>query len=111
MGFNETLAVHTWKLGQTVQEIVTGTTEHGVHRHTEPFQLQADFDNVEYHRKGDWMDTYAAWYGTETDSMIIRFTPDRWPGKRVVHCHRLIHENKGMMSFEDADWNYTLGCD
>ena len=32
----------------------------------------------------------------------IRYSPTEFPGKLMVHCHRLIHEDLGMMATEQV---------
>ena len=42
---------------------------------------------------GDWHDTISS-------RGVIRYQPNLYTGKMMIHCHQLIHEDEGMMTVE-----------
>lgn len=103
--FEEDFVLHQSFLGAVVERSLRAR-DHPYHQHVYPFQVISGFGNSEgggtrggqsgaanYEMPGDWHDTIA---GTG----IVRYQPSRFAGKVMVHCHRLDHEDKGMMSME-----------
>lgn len=93
--------LHTAVEGK-VQERHLYSPNHPYHQHVIPFQLKeivkvensAESGNIEpFFQNGDWHDV---WQGFG----IIRFNPVPFGGKMILHCHKLKHEDKGMMSTE-----------
>jgi len=87
--------LHTTYLGAMVDRNIE-SRGHPYHQHIYPFQLISGlnaFGDNGYNQIGDWHDTY-------TGSGLIRFSPTEFPGKMMVHCHRLNHEDEGMMAIE-----------
>lgn len=88
--------LHTTYLGATVDRNIE-SRGHPYHQHIYPFQLISGLNTFGgdngYNQIGDWHDTY-------TGSGLIRFSPTEFPGKMMVHCHRLNHEDEGMMAIE-----------
>lgn len=85
-----------------LQERYLIASNHPYHQHVYPFQLQDDVD--EYHKQGDWHDV---WRGNG----LIRYNPTRFNGKLILHCHRLRHEDEGMMGTEDIANDGDCVCD
>ena len=56
-----------------------------------------------YNAVGDWHDTLK---GTGS----VRFRPTEFTGKVMLHCHRLIHEDLGMMAMEKVEASGTCSC-
>lgn len=81
---------------------------HPYHQHVIPFQVNAIIDlpgqfqelkspggmYKDFFQVGDWHDTFA-FFG------ILRFNPSDHTGKMILHCHKLDHEDQGMMSTEE----------
>lgn len=116
--------VHHYQLGQVVERIIDARN-HPYHQHVYPFQLVDGFDeslanggggntnnqrdnrgddnnrddvnngreNHPYYQLGDWHDTME-------DEGVIRYLPTVFASKIMLHCHRLDHEDKGMMGIE-----------
>ncbi|HEY1082252.1 MAG TPA: multicopper oxidase family protein [Prosthecobacter sp.] len=68
---------------------------HPIHIHVNPMLLDADPQRL---NRGlplgrYWADTI---FGGASDKAVMPF--DHWPGKSVVHCHILDHEDSGMMN-------------
>jgi len=81
--------------------------KHPFHLHIYHFQLVgADGDLWDW-QIGDFYDSMAFGF----DGVRIRFRPDI-PGRIVLHCHLLAHEDKGMMGIANAvpfnSYNFLL---
>jgi len=79
----------TMKVNQ-VQEWTLRGAAHPFHIHTNHFQL-ISHGSDDLWTVGDWYDTMPA-------DGVIRFYTDRFTGTLVMHCHRLEHEDQGMMA-------------
>ena len=90
--FDPNRGLHTSYLGAIVERLLEAQN-HPYHQHVYPFQLISGFRDDGYHAVGDWHDTLAG-------DGVIRYQPKVFPGKIMVHCHRLDHEDQGMMSIE-----------
>lgn len=73
-----------------VQEWTLVGAAHPFHIHTNHFQL-ISHGSDDLYTVGDWFDTVPA-------DGVIRFLTDRFTGTLVLHCHRLEHEDQGMMA-------------
>eukprot|EP01134_Creolimax_fragrantissima_P003373 CFRG3373T1 len=70
--------------------------QHPYHQHVNPFLITSD-DPVTggiLFRKGDFRDTVALYNITPVN---VRFYAADFVGPMMIHCHNLIHEDKGMM--------------
>jgi len=84
--------LHTSSLNTIVARDLAANA-HPYHQHVYPFQLIGNGFNGGYYQIGDWHDTVK---GTGE----IRFRPTEFTGKLMLHCHRLVHEDRGMMAME-----------
>eukprot|EP00287_Rhodomonas_sp_CCMP768_P005127 CAMPEP_0196740098 /NCGR_PEP_ID=MMETSP1091-20130531/29045_1 /TAXON_ID=302021 /ORGANISM="Rhodomonas sp., Strain CCMP768" /LENGTH=490 /DNA_ID=CAMNT_0042085031 /DNA_START=156 /DNA_END=1628 /DNA_ORIENTATION=+ len=94
--------LHEAFLGAVVERRIE-SDEHPYHQHVNPFQLISRFAETEYYRPGDWHDTY-------TGFALVRHTAADFEGKIMVHCHRLLHEDEGMMTMERVNLNGPCSC-
>lgn len=83
-----------------VQQRELSASNHPYHQHVIPFQLNRIDNPTEpaegfkaFYEKGDWHDV---WPGTG----MLRYNPVRFTGKMILHCHKLHHEDIGMMATE-----------
>mmetsp|Transcript_3221 Transcript_3221/g.7585 ORF Transcript_3221/g.7585 Transcript_3221/m.7585 type:complete len:548 (+) Transcript_3221:85-1728(+) len=85
--------LHETYLGAVVERSIRARS-HPYHQHVYPFQLiSGENGNGDYDQPGDWHDTVeGAW--------TVRYKPEAFAGKVMFHCHRLDHEDEGMMSLE-----------
>lgn len=85
--------------GQTERWIFTtgGNAPHPVHIHGASFQVQSRSDGRGqlFPWEGGWKDTVLLLDG-ETVEVLIRF--DAYRGRYLMHCHKLEHEDQGMMA-------------
>jgi FtsP/CotA-like multicopper oxidase with cupredoxin domain len=74
-----------------------GNAPHPVHVHGASFQVQSRSGGrgVLYPWEGGWKDTVLLQDG-ETVEVLIRF--DAYRGQYLMHCHKLEHEDMGMMA-------------
>merc|ERR1719150_1422839 len=68
------------------------------HQHIWPFQIQYISNETNYMRVGDWHDTLGL--GDYSGNATVRRRNIEFTGDMVVHCHRLNHEDMGMMAIE-----------
>ena len=103
--FQPGIRLHETYLGSVAEREVV-LARHPYHQHVYPFQLIGGFSNDtssvmnedDYYAIGDWHDTIQG-------EGIIRFHPTIYSGKMMVHCHRLNHEDKGMIAIEHVHGN------
>nr|WP_303652774.1 multicopper oxidase domain-containing protein [Paludisphaera mucosa] len=90
----------------------TGPDNHPFHLHVNPFQIlsvtTADGRPLDPANGKDWLDLVGQWKDTILISSDVKVTVGTrfgdWPGKTVMHCHILDHEDQGMMkTFEILD--------
>ncbi|KAL3926225.1 MAG: hypothetical protein SGBAC_013560 [Bacillariaceae sp.] len=94
ISFDYGLTLHTSYLGAVVErDMGAEADEHPYHQHVYPFQLTTGYGG--YNQIGDWHDVVM---GDGT----IRYSPTEFTGKLMIHCHRLIHEDLGMMAMEQV---------
>ena len=101
-------------VGEAVGFDLYFVNQHPFHIHINPFQLTADVDDdnssaSEWFQSGDWHDTLffpvsrGAGKGANKrgggrgGSHRVLMQTDYFTGPSVVHCHRLMHEDVGMM--------------
>lgn len=89
----------TVPFGQTERWVFTtgGNGPHPIHVHGAPFQVQSRTGGrgVLFPWEGGWKDTVLLQDG-ETVEVLIRF--DAYAGRYLLHCHKLEHEDMGMMA-------------
>jgi len=104
--FSEKMSIHSIELGKVVDRRTNAST-HSYHQHVYPFQFvrysqenQSGIAQVvqDYFRVGDWHDVIQM-EGLE-GNVELRFHPREHLGLLMLHCHRLTHEDRGMMSWE-----------
>mmetsp|Transcript_36485 Transcript_36485/g.88422 ORF Transcript_36485/g.88422 Transcript_36485/m.88422 type:complete len:539 (+) Transcript_36485:40-1656(+) len=93
--------LHTSYIGAVVERTLA-VNDHPYHQHVYPYQLVSGFDGG-YDQIGDWHDTVIG-------NGVIRYVPTEYTGKIMVHCHRLIHEDLGMMATENVTSSGTCTC-
>jgi len=111
--------IHSIELGKVVERR-TNPTRHSYHQHVYPFQFvkysQVDQSEItqevkDYFKFGDWHDVIQM-VGLE-GNVELRFHPREHLGLLMLHCHRLTHEDRGMMSWENVydSGDRTCDCD
>jgi len=117
--FEYGVVLHESYLGAVVERNINARS-HPYHQHVFPFQLISGFtadgggggrgrggSNVNvatnYNMPGDWHDTVEG-------SGSVRYQPSRFPGKVMLHCHRLDHEDQGMMGLEMVKTSGPCAC-
>jgi FtsP/CotA-like multicopper oxidase with cupredoxin domain len=99
--FTNDSSVYTNKMrvGQTAEWTIWagGNNAHPLHIHVNHFQIQGwvGLDSIVGHwvTIGDWRDTMAI----ATSAIKIRFAAHYYAGETVIHCHELVHEDRGLM--------------
>merc|ERR1712151_824951 len=104
--------LHQWEL--------SGTAYHPAHIHVNHFQIVDMIDSHDdyggFYRPGDWHDTV---FTPHTGKVVTRQTFANFPGRYIIHCHILEHEDNGMMSFievggkegPEANWEHAKDLD
>jgi spore coat protein A len=77
----------------------TGDTRHPVHVHLSPFQVIARGDGPPAATDAGWKDTVSLGPGDRV-RVLVRF--DARPGRFMLHCHTLEHEDMAMMANFDV---------
>jgi len=115
-------AVHTVQLNDVIERKIVGVDDHPYHQHVYPFQLTSGFCDPDlqhgcgvkdighdkdgnevdvtqggYFQDGDWHDNIRSEF---QKSIKVKYHPQEILGKMMVHCHRLNHEDSGMMTQE-----------
>ena len=96
---------HTSYLGAVVERDLDAM-EHPYHQHVYPFQLVGNGYGYygKYNQVGDWQDVVRG-FGP------VRYSPNEFTGKLMIHCHTLNHEDRGMMAVEYvSDQSGSCGC-
>jgi len=121
--------VHTVKLHDVIERTIVGVNDHPYHQHVYPFQLTSGFCDPDlqpgcgekdigldkagnevdvtqggYFQDGDWHDNIRSEYQL---SIKVKYHPQEILGKMMVHCHRLNHEDEGMMT-QEKNYPQTL---
>jgi len=104
--FNPREYIHIIKAGEVVERRLSGIEAHTYHQHVYPFEITSDLskeskfpdDAKVYFKSGDWHDSFyvEGYYG----EVKVRFPSDVHDGRVMVHCHNLVHEDRGMMAQE-----------
>ena len=86
--------VQEWKVGIEGDSSV-GAGNHPFHVHVNPYQIVDlnGVDSVFGIRPGEYRDTTPLWQG---GAFKIRFKPDRFIGRALMHCHMVPHVDLGM---------------
>lgn len=98
--FEKEHTTHYYQMGQVAERTIRAD-RHPYHQHVYPFQIQSGFETTlssssnGYYQVGDWHDTIEG-----KKKGVVRFLPQRFDGKIMIHCHRLDHEDEGMMGIE-----------
>ena len=133
--YNSGDILHQSYIGAVVEREVRARN-HPYHQHVYPFQIQQGFgingngggggrdndnrrdDNDNGNRDNDNHSSgnfYQAgdWHDSVDGTGILRYRPTEFTGKLMFHCHRLVHEDEGMMAMEyvhEADEGNSVGC-
>jgi FtsP/CotA-like multicopper oxidase with cupredoxin domain len=93
----------TMEIGKVYE--ITFTTDlavHPVHIHINHMQVINDtqvewsvFDTHAMHQVGTWRDTI---YSVFERNVTVRVRPDSFTGYALVHCHYVVHADRGMMA-------------
>lgn len=94
--------LHTSYLGAVVERSLD-SRNHPYHQHVYPFQLIGSGFSSTYNAVGDWQDVVKG-------RGAIRFSPTEITGKLMLHCHRLVHEDRGMMAMELVGASGSCSC-
>jgi len=70
--------------------------EHPYHQHINHFQIQSYLDGRMPLDDNEF--TVGEWRDTAPDNIIMWTRPMDFPGRVVIHCHNLRHEDEGMMA-------------
>ena len=90
--------------------------DHPYHQHVYPFQLvgcvngndDLDDEQSAYFREGDWHDVIRI--KNMDGDLSVRYRADVHTGRIFMHCHRLVHEDKGMMAQELVTEGVNAKC-
>ncbi len=93
--FDPARPVATVTAGTTELWRITTDVHHPVHLHLSPFQVVGRNGKPAGPIDGGWKDTLDL-LPTEFADLLVRF-PDL-PGRYVLHCHNLEHEDMAMMA-------------
>ncbi|KAJ1632192.1 hypothetical protein T492DRAFT_868644 [Pavlovales sp. CCMP2436] len=91
------VALTTIAAGTVSEWRVFGLSTHIFHLHINPYQITAGLstDASGYFHTGDWHDTL---HLPNSNSVTVRLQADTFVGTQVLHCHKLEHEDEGMMA-------------
>jgi len=102
LSYNPTRFLHTVALGSIVERTIEGVDNHPYHQHVYPFQLQQFFgissEDNDYYKLGDYHDSLMV---RSSDTVRVRYLANNFVGRMTVHCHRVDHSDRGMLSAED----------
>jgi len=113
MSYDSHVFIHTVALGSVVERKLIGLRDHPYHQHVYPFQLHQFFgdnikpDDSDYFKLGDYHDSLMI--GTSNE-VTVRYLPTEYAGRMTVHCHRVDHSDKGMLSAEDIVDGGVCSC-
>jgi spore coat protein A len=96
--FDPTLPVASPRLGEAEIWRLTADFHHSVHIHLAQFRVLSRNDNEPGAYDRGWKDTLDL-RPAEEAAVMIRFTD--YPGRYVMHCHNLEHEDMAMMATID----------
>lgn len=92
------IPVRTYHLNQLVEWRVVLSDTHPFHTHINHMQIVEPGGCGYRYEEGEYFDTITASTGDECRVRIQFFD---FAGRFVIHCHRLSHEDKGMMTWID----------
>ena len=77
------------------------TLAHPYHQHIVPFQLDilSNLVGGVLATRGEWRDVFPQLVGHSNVAVNMLFSPQRFSGEMVFHCHIFEHEDNGMMGF------------
>jgi len=123
--YNPFVYIHTAKYGANMERDLINIGAHPFHMHVYPFQikgqrletggiannLNAGTNSMQrnYFRVGDWHDVLLI--RDISLPVVTRFKVDTFDGRIFIHCHRLEHEDLGMMAQELVIVDGECGCD
>jgi FtsP/CotA-like multicopper oxidase with cupredoxin domain len=88
----------TVEIGTVVEWGIRNIKTHPFHMHINHMQLQGPFKNWElapgWYQPGDFVDLISL-----PDSAIVRFRPERYVGRALMHCHVYEHAEQGMSAY------------
>jgi len=104
LSFEADRFLHTIALGSIVERELRGVNAHPYHQHVYPFQLVDGLDGLSveesaFFQLGDWHDVIMI---ESANRITTRYLPNVHLGRIMLHCHRLDHEDQGMMAQEDV---------
>jgi FtsP/CotA-like multicopper oxidase with cupredoxin domain len=107
LSFNSERFIHTAVYGSVMERVLSGVTAHPYHQHVYPYQIIEIDDDTEaltdvqktYFKTGDWHDVLMI---RNVGDVTMRYLPEVHLGRIMLHCHRLDHEDKGMMAQEEV---------
>ena len=115
IAFEKHKYVHSIGFGKVVERKMATVSVHPYHQHVYPFQISSGFDTTDsastqdgYWMPGDWHDTLQT---NNEGTVYMKYRANVHMGKVMLHCHRLDHEDKGMMSQEYIEENGECTCD
>jgi len=115
VAFSKNSYIHTMGFGKVVERAISNSAAHPYHQHVYPFQISAGFDNTNatqtqdgYLKTGDWHDTLMTNF---VKAISMKYQVNVHLGKIMMHCHRLDHEDQGMMSQELVQDGAECTCD
>ena len=88
-------AMQEWTVGIAGDSNV-GAGNHPFHVHVNPYQvvaIEGGSSEALGVRVGEYRDTVPLW---ASGAFTIRFVPDRWTGRALIHCHMIPHVDLGM---------------
>jgi len=116
--FDDNRYVHTIEYGEVVERLIENIGAHPYHQHVYPFEIQGnelarsnDISNAQkqYFKTGDWHDVLMV--DDLDEDLRVRYKPDVFDGRVMLHCHRLNHEDRGMMAQEHIIRNGRCDCE
>jgi FtsP/CotA-like multicopper oxidase with cupredoxin domain len=100
--------IKTYHLNQLVEWRIMYSDTHPFHTHVSHMQIVQPGGCGYRYEEGEYYDTITAEAGNNTDTYDhrggcrIRIQFFDYAGRYVIHCHRLGHEDKGMMTWIDV---------
>lgn len=112
--FDPFVYIHTAKFGSVQERRLTGLGFHPFHQHIYPFQIigssingvlqdelhdgNSNQEQKNFFKVGDWHDVLMI--DGFRNEIVGRYRADVHDGRMFIHCHRLNHEDNGMMAQE-----------
>ena len=109
--------IHEVAFNSNVERTLRGLNNHPYHQHVYPFQIHDSIDDdtgmsaeqKAYFKEGDWHDVLMIDNLAARD-VPVRYKADVHDGRIMLHCHRLNHEDLGMMAMENVVDGGTCQC-